>query len=171
VLRQSVNRKALVNKRFAVQECRGDWVLLLDSDNTAFRSFLDALASLSKLHENVFYCASNAFPRFAFKALGYRPIDFEAARRMTLDGSLKRYYLINDGNYLVNRRVYLGYSSALGEPAADQADAMLVNYELLSHGGALQLLPDTAYYHRVETGSRWLNTHVQRPPVGWRACP
>lgn len=156
LLRQSFNRKALVNKRCAVEQCREDWVLLLDSDNTAFRSFLDALAQLSCPRENFFYCASFAFPRFRFQALGYEPIDFPAACRMTADGRLRRFYLINDGNCLVNRQTYLEASGKLGDPVADQADAMLVNYELLSMGGALQLLRETTYYHRVEAGSRWI---------------
>lgn len=155
--RHSKNQKALVTKRDAVARCESDWVLVLDSDNTAFCNYLDALGALSQPDKNIFYCSSYAFPFFPFDALGGGLIDFARAQALTADSRLRRYYLINDGNYMVHRDTFARLGEVIGKPLTDQADVMLVNYGFLSNGGGVQMLPNTSYYHRLDATGRWVS--------------
>jgi hypothetical protein len=71
---------------------------------------------------------------------------------------LKRVYIFNDGNYLVNRSAYMENVGNLGRVASDVADVMVVNYRWLSEGGSLSVLPNTSYFHRVDASSFWNRT-------------
>jgi len=153
--RREQNLGALRTKLECVERAGSDWVLILDSDNTAFRRYLDALASQTALKTDTFYCASWALPLFPFYELVGRAIDFDVAAELTATKILRRVYIINDGNYLVHRESYVRSVSAIGRVASDVADVMVVNYHWLSQGGLLQIFPGTTYYHRVHKGSFW----------------
>jgi len=153
--RREQNLGALRTKLECVERASCDWVLVLDSDNTAFTGYLDTLASQRELKPDTFYCASWAFPLFPFHELGGQAIDFETAAELTSTKVLRRVFIINDGNYLVHRDSYVRSVTAIGKVASDVADVMLVNYHWLSQGGFLQILPATSYYHRVHKGSFW----------------
>lgn len=153
--RRDQNLGALRTKLECVQRASSEWVLILDSDNTVFARYLDAIASQKALHPHTFYCASWAFPFFPFHELSGRTIDFETASELTAAKVLRRVYIINDGNYLVHRESYIRSVGAIGRVASDVADVMLVNYHWLSQGGFLEVLPATSYYHRVHKGSFW----------------
>ena len=165
--RRDQNLGALRTKLECVERASSDWVLVLDSDNTAFTGYLDTLASQRELNPDTFYCASWAFPLFPFHELGEQAIDFDAAAELTATKVLRRVYIINDGNYLVHREAYVQSVSAIGSVASDVADVMLVNYHWLSQGGHLQIFPGTTYYHRVHKGSFWnLTQGESRKRVG-----
>ena len=153
--RREQNLGALRTKLECVERASSDWVLILDSDNTAFTRYLDTLASQRALKPDTIYCASWAFPFFSFHELGGQAMGFETAAELTATKVLRRIYLINDGNYLVHRESYVRSVGAMGSVASDVADVMLVNYHWLSQGGLLQILPGTTYYHRVHKGSFW----------------
>lgn len=153
--RREQNLGALRTKLECVERSASEWVLILDSDNTAFRHYLDRLASLEALSADVFYCAGWAFPSFPFHEFAGLQIGFEEAAELTASGALRKVYIINDGNYLVHRETYVRSVSAIGRVASDVADVMLVNYHWLSQGGLLAVLPSTSYYHRVHKGSFW----------------
>ena len=144
VFRREENRGALLTKLECVEKCSSDWVLVLDSDNTAFRGYLNALGGLGNLDPNMFYCASWAWPWFPFEELEFEEIDFQRAVNLCRDGGLRKYYIINDGNYLVNRAAYLKAVGEIGELPSDVVDVMVVNYLWLSRGGSLQMLPRRA---------------------------
>jgi len=165
--RREQNLGALRTKLECVERAASEWVLILDSDNTAFTRYLDTLASQKALKPDTFYCAFWAFPFFPFHELGGQAIDFETAAELTATKVLRRVYIINDGNYLVHRESYVRSVSAIGRVASDVADVMLVNYHWLSQGGLLQILPGTTYYHRVHKGSFWnLTQDESRKRVG-----
>ena len=153
--RREQNLGALQTKLECVEKASSEWVLILDSDNTAFRRYLDRLASLESLSGNVIYCAGWAFPYFPFHEFQGMRIGFEEAADLTESGTLRRVYIINDGNYLVHRKSYIDSVSSVGRVASDVADVMLVNYQWLSQGGYLEVLPDSYYYHRVHKNSFW----------------
>jgi len=153
--RREQNLGALRTKLECVKRASSDWVLILDSDNTAFMHYLDTLASQTALRPDTFYCASWAFPFFPFHELVGQAMDFDTAAELTATKVLRRVYIINDGNYLVHRDSYVRSVTAIGKVASDVADVMLVNYHWLSQGGLLQILPGTTYYHRVHKGSFW----------------
>lgn len=153
--RRPHNLGALRTKLECVERASCDWVLILDSDNTAFCHYLDRLAAQETLSPKTFYCSSWAFPYFPFYEMAGLSIDFGMAADLTASGILRRVYIINDGNYFVHRKAYVDSVLAIGDIASDVADVMVVNYHWLSHGGHLEVLPATSYYHRVHGGSFW----------------
>jgi len=158
VFRREENRGALLTKLECVEKCSSEWVLVLDSDNTAFRGFLDALGAIRDPDAGTFFCASWAWPWFPFGELGWDPIDFRRAVDLCRDGRLRRHYIINDGNYLVKKSGYSQAVSKIGKIPSDVVDVMVVNYLWLSSGGRLQMLPHGKYNHRVDQSSFYKRT-------------
>jgi glycosyltransferase involved in cell wall biosynthesis len=158
IFRREENRGALLTKLECVERSESEWVLVLDSDNTAFRSYLHTLGRIQTPEAETFYCAEWAWPWFPFAALGKEAIDFSRAVSLCRDGRLRRYYIINDGNYLVNREAYCKAVLQIGKIPSDVVDVMVVNYLWLSYGGRLKMLPAESYYHRVDPSSFYKRT-------------
>ena len=158
VFRREENRGALLTKLECVERCSTDWVLVLDSDNTAFRRYLDILEGILNPDPQTIYCASWAWPWFSFHEFEGCRMDFDTACKWTRSGALKRVYIFNDGNYLINRKAYLEAVGSMGRIASDVADVMVVNYHWLSCGGYLEVLPEGSYFHRVDASSFWNRT-------------
>ena len=158
VFRREENRGALLTKLECVEKCSSDWVLVLDSDNTAFRGYLNALGKLDELDAKVFYCANWAFPFFPFHEFSELRMDFNKACEWTRGGVLKRVYILNDGNYLVNRSACMKVVGGIGPVASDVADVMVVNYRWLSEGGGVEIISGVSYFHRVDDSSFWNRT-------------
>jgi glycosyltransferase involved in cell wall biosynthesis len=156
--RRDKNLGALFTKLECVEKCSSEWVLILDSDNTAFKGYLDRLGSLNPLDPDTIYCAAWAYPYFPFHELSGMNVDFQQAHALLQNGVLKRNYLLNDGNYLVNRRRYSEVVSAIGKLPSDVVDVLVVNYLWMSSGGKLQVIPKTKYMHRVDASSFWSRT-------------
>jgi glycosyltransferase involved in cell wall biosynthesis len=158
IFRREENRGALLTKLECVERSSSEWVLVLDSDNTAFSSYLSALGGTCNLDPQTFYCASWAWPWFPFEGLGMDQIDFKKAAMLCRDGKLRRFYIINDGNYLVHRKTYSETVTRIGQISSDVVDVMVVNYLWLSLGGKLEMLPSRSYYHRVDASSFYKRT-------------
>lgn len=158
VFQRKENHGALLTKLECVERCTSDWVLVLDSDNTAFTGYLNELAGILQPDAATFYCASWAWPLFPFHDFKGGKINFEKACESTRSGMLKRVFIFNDGNYLVNRLAYMESVMRLGPIASDVADVMVVNYNWLSGGGSLQILQEVSYFHRVDASSFWNQT-------------
>ena len=161
IYRNEQNCKALVTKRKAVSLCQNDWVLLLDSDNTAFNNYLELIQKIKHLDVTTIYCASVAFPYYSFQDIGFDPVDFDRASHLASNGTLSKVYFFNDGNYLVPKNKYVEVSKLAGCPQNDSADVMLFNYFWVSGGGRLQILKNSSYMHRIDNSSRWLNNPFQ----------
>ncbi len=156
--RREKNLGALLTKIECAERCRSSRVLILDSDNTAFRHYLGRLASLSVMDPETIYGSSWAFPYFPFQELAGGSIGWKEAHVLTRSGVLRRVYIINDGNYLVPRERYIEVASSVGHLPSDVADVMVVNYLWLSMGGRIKLLPGTSYMHRIDASSFWKKT-------------
>lgn len=152
------NRGAQTTKLDAIAACRCEWVLVLDSDNTVFRSYLHALRRIPARCSETIYGSPFAFPYFSFRPFAGRKLDFEACAELTRDGVLRRVLIINDGNYLVHRDTYLRRIGPLRALRSDVADVMLANYLWLSEGGFLQVLESGSYHHRIDGSSFWMRT-------------
>jgi glycosyltransferase involved in cell wall biosynthesis len=158
IFRREENRGALLTKLECVERSRAEWVLVLDSDNTAFRSYMDALGKIRNPNPSSFYCSSWAWPLFPFHDFAGMRIDFEKSCEWTRSGLLKRVFIFNDGNYLVNREAYRDSVKSIGQIASDVADVMVVNYNWMSGGGGIVVLPGVSYFHRVDASSFWNRT-------------
>jgi glycosyltransferase involved in cell wall biosynthesis len=161
VFRRQENKGALLTKLECVEKCSSEWVLVLDSDNTAFSRYLDKLGGIRNPNPQAFYCANWAFPFFPFHDFSGLKFDFDKACEWTRTGILKQVYIFNDGNYLVNRQTYMEIVGGIGRIASDVADVMVVNYRWISEGGGLSVLPNASYFHRVDASSFWNLTAEQ----------
>jgi len=159
--RRAENRGAMFTKMECVRRGSLEWMVILDSDNTLFRSYLDALYREPIWRPDTIYCASAAFPYFRFDALVGPEIDFDLAARLCREGTLRRVYIINDGNYFVHRDRYLGRLGQLDALTHDVADVMVANYLWLSLGGRLKVLPGATYFHRIDASSFWMRTREE----------
>ncbi len=158
ILRRELNQGAQATKLDAVAACQNEWVLILDSDNTAFRHYLDALGRVADRRSDTIYCSPYAFPYFSFAPLAGRSLDFRQCRDLTRSGLLRKCFIINDGNYLVHRTTYLERIAPLRHLASDVADVMVANYLWLSLGGQLKVLRGGSYHHRIDASSFWMRT-------------
>ncbi len=158
VERRGTNRGAMATKIDAVAASQSEWVLVLDSDNTVFRNYLDELHDLPDRDPDAIYCSPFAFPYFSFRPFAGRKFSFEDCCALTRSGELRRVFIINDGNYLVHRDTYLRRISPLVGMGSDVADVMVANYKWLSDGGHLQVLDRGAYHHRIDASSFWMRT-------------
>jgi len=156
--RREKNLGALVSKGEAVERSSSEWVLVLDSDNTVFRSCLDRFAALTAPSPDTFYCAEWAFPFFDFAPLTGIRLDRETCGATTRSGLLRRTYIINDGNYFVPRDGYTEAVKSLAGTGRDGADVMLVNYRWMTSGGAMEIMPGAAYLHRLDPASLYKST-------------
>jgi glycosyltransferase involved in cell wall biosynthesis len=154
--RRRENKKALFTKVEVVEKCSAEWILVLDSDNTFFKKTLDALRGLEAPSRDTFYCCSFAFPFFDFSPVGHEALDFLRISSLAKQGLLQKYYIMNDGNYLVNKESYLASARMIGETQNDEADVITLNYAHVSKGGKLKLIEKSRYFHRVHNRSRWL---------------
>lgn len=162
VFRRERNRGALRTKWDAVGHCQSEWVLLLDADNTAFRSYLEAIFAIESWCPSTIYCPSFAWPFFDFRVLAGRSLGFGDVRQHVVDGLLRRTYLLNDGNYFLPRQAYLDAVRPILDLPHPTPDVLEVNYVWLSLGNILTVLPHGATYcHRVSPGSYW-NANPER---------
>jgi len=158
VHRREKNCGALISKMEAVERCESEWVLVLDSDNTAFWHYLDQLQAIPRRRDDTIYGAAWAFPFFPFHEFAGVSLDFTTACETARSGLLKKAYMINDGNYLVPRERYVRSAGRFAGLRSDVADVMLFNYLWLTEGGRLELIPGTSYFHRVDATSFWMQT-------------
>jgi len=156
--RREENRGAMWTKMECVEKASNPWVILLDADNSLFQSYLNEVFALPAWEKDTIYCPSRAFPHFDFRELAGRTIDFEAACDLSRSGVLRRVYIINDGNYFLNRESYLETLQKLRDLRNDVADVMVVNYLWLSEGKKLQVMPGATYCHRLSASSFWSRT-------------
>lgn len=152
------NLGAQATKLDAVAACRNDWVLILDSDNTAFPSYLRSLSRITDRDRDTIYCSPFAFPYFSFQPLAGRRLDFDSCARLTKESLLRKVFIINDGNYLVHRATYTDKLKSLRAIRSGAADVMMANYLWLSEGGSLQVLHEGSYHHRIDGSSFWMRT-------------
>jgi len=90
LVRRDENLGAQATKIDCVAEASHEWVLLLDSDNTAFRSYLDAFFDLPHRDASTIYCAPKAFPYFSFAPLAGKTMDWAACVEWTRSKLLRR---------------------------------------------------------------------------------
>jgi len=161
IYRQEKNLGVVRNKLDAVRRAKGKWMILLDSDNTIFRNYLNQIFAMPSWDPKVKYCPSWAFPYFSFRRLVGERIDFNRAAELCRDLTLRRVYIINDGNYFFNRQEYLDQLSILENLQNDVADVMVANYLWLSRGNSLEVLGGAFYMHRIDASSFWMRTQVE----------
>ncbi len=161
IIRHEKNLGAMANKLSCVENVSNEWLILLDSDNTIFKNYLDAVYALPTWNPEVFYCPCWAFPYFPFQSLLGERLDFARVAALCRDTTLRKVFLLNDGNYFINRAAYLENLAPLAELRHDVADVMVACYLWLSNGHSLEVIRDAHYTHRIDATSFWMRTQEE----------
>lgn len=140
------------NKRMAVQRSSCKWVILFDSDNVIYRSYLDRLWEVKdRWHEDVAYLPDFAKPNFDYRAFsGVQVTRKNVAKMMGLPHFAT---MLNTANYFFNRESYLDVWDVTVNPHT--ADSIFQNYNWLYAGKELAVVRGLEYFHRVHENSHY----------------
>lgn len=150
VVRQLENRNMLINKRDAIFNSKNELVILFDSDNVIGKDYLDSLPN--EFYEDIIYCPSFAKPTFDFRKYSGIVIDKKIASQNINDNTFNM--MLNCCNYLVNRNAYL--ESFIEDRSVKGSDTISFAYNWLKQGNRFQIVTGMEYYHRVHSGSGFL---------------
>jgi len=172
IKRNEKNLGAYFNKLEAVKSCSGEWVILLDSDNYLFTSYIDSVFKESPWDADYCYIADemlangNKYPWgrcdgcWDHGRFGRSPIDFNQIEDIwNKDYGIEG--LLNAGNYFFNRENYIRRASMIINESSEEflnpyaSDCIAFMYYWLSDGGKIKILENAEYYHRMHSGSLW----------------
>lgn len=153
VIRQAHNRGMQQNKRDAIALSKHEWVIIFDSDNVIKEDYLQALPP--NPDPDTIYLPSFAWPNFNYEALAGMTFD-----RTNIKDAFKFQNgeaCFNTCNYFVHRDTYLSVYEH--NPKMKGTDTIWFAYLWLKAGKKFQVLPGLHYYHRVHSGSGFME-HV-----------
>jgi|688.fasta_scaffold120745_5 glycosyltransferase involved in cell wall biosynthesis len=147
------NLSPLLSRVNLVNNCKNDWVLLMDSDNFLEKNCFDKIKEL-ELNDEVTYCPDFARPNFGFKVFSNVLMDMEFVKPKI--PNLDMQIFLNTGNFLINRNNYLKVAEKIDESFAHWAvDVIYFNYLWLSSGYKLFCIKDYEYDHTLRGDSYW----------------
>lgn len=161
------NVGAFRNKYQTVKNCSNEWVYLLDSDNYPFEESYQLMRGIPDSDPNIFYSpqhlcckhdGANDFEVVSDYNFGYDLIGIEESKKCIL-GNIEWFgWLVNSGNYIVNKD---RYTEVLKEPYENvetpllHADTAAVFYYWLKSGGKVKIVEGLRHNHRLRSDSNW----------------
>jgi glycosyltransferase involved in cell wall biosynthesis len=172
IRRNGKNLGAYFNKLEAVKSCSNEWVILLDSDNYLFKSYIDSVFRETEWDKEYCYIPDemlangNREPwgrcegcwdhgRFGREPIGFNDIKKIWENDYGIEG------LLNAGNYFFNKDNYIlraNYILKEKDPLFSNpyaSDCLALMYYWLRDGGKIKILENAEYYHRMHDGSLW----------------
>jgi glycosyltransferase involved in cell wall biosynthesis len=162
--RNQTNLGAFKNKYLAVSKASNQWVYLLDSDNYFFENSLDVVKNIkpqrgryyspSQLHlvdDGLDQSLNGKIVKYDFGQ-----VDGSRARDILKSGSGEFEWLINTGNFFVNRDDYVSsMQTIINDPTYPyfEADAIVFTYNWLRGGNIIEVVDDLWYNHRLRSNS------------------
>lgn len=161
------------NKRDAISHAKNEWCIIFDSDNIIDPSYIDAFynfggfgdafklfSSIADIEKFIF-CPDFANPQFDYRAYkcGNNGIGTRSGiyRKQECAHEIKHddfNCLMNTCNYIVHRDNYL--ATYQYNPDHIASDTIWHNYNHLRNGGLFCVVPDMQYFHRVHSGSGFM---------------
>lgn len=143
------------NKQYAISQATSEYVIILDSDNTIDRKYLDAIYS-HQWEPAKIIAPEFARPHFDYRHFSGKIIDRNSVKNYIPNASKNRFdCLINTMNYFVNREEYLRVWDGSIEPWT--ADTIYQNYQWFKAGNYMFVAPGMQYEHLVHSGSHYQN--------------
>jgi glycosyltransferase involved in cell wall biosynthesis len=155
VIRQVQNRNMSLNKKDAIAHCKNKYAIIFDSDNIIGQDYLDALYKSPVFDGNVanyIFCPDFAKPTFDYRVFSGNTIRRQEATQFIKNDRFNM--LMNTANYVVHREWYL--MTYRYNPEHLASDTIWHNYNHLHDGGAFYVVPGMEYFHRVHSGSGFL---------------
>lgn len=159
--RQRVNTGMSQNKAGVIACAKNEWCIILDSDNIIGPDYLDAFYNyvagkpLEKMPPNNIFCPDFAKPDFDYTV--YSQTGMPLFNKLNAGKFISNddfNCLMNTCNYIVNRDFYLQTYQYNKEHIA--SDTIWHNYNHLKAGGNFHVVPGMQYFHRVHTGSGFM---------------
>jgi glycosyltransferase involved in cell wall biosynthesis len=166
IFRNTENLDCYRNKRQAVKRATNEYVILFDSDNVLTKEYIDRIYSGENGERiwspSVLLAPSFAKPHFDFRELSGKLISKENVSSLLNVGNCST--MLNAMNYFVNREEFLRVWDGGIDPVT--SDSLYQNYNWLSGGNSIYVVPHLEYTHLVHSGSHYQN-NVRRTPSGF----
>jgi len=165
-----------MNKYKACQMANKQWVVLMDSDNFANKTYFETskeyIHNHAHLGNNVILAPSKALPRFDFNNMNgfvYKKGNFKHNKNMEMKQKQSHHsnsdILINTGNYVIHKSLIdrLDLSKELNNiPNSSSCDVIYFNTLLFEQLDLnLHVVPKLEYVHVVHKNSIYMLTHRQ----------
>ncbi len=155
VMRQFKNRGMSLNKRDAISYARNEWIAIIDSDNIIGKNYIESIFTkykISGLHRNIIYIPEFAKPKFDYRK--YRGQFINQSNVTDILNDEMGNCCMNTCNYLVHRDEYL----SIYEPNKTMKGTDTIWFALLwlKANNGFYVVPDMQYFHRVHSGSGFL---------------
>lgn len=160
VFQNSHHTFPLLSRVNLLNNCKNDWVLLMDSDNFLTKASFDTLNSFVP-QQGIIYVPGFAHPSFNFREqYGDTMIDLKlAAARVGQPGLNWMDVLLNTGNFLVPRKEYLEVAKSIDSSLpVHPCEVLYFNYLWLKSGRTLYCNKDYEYIHSLRDDS-FYRTH------------
>ena len=157
VFQNSHHTYPLLGRVNLLNNCKNDWVILMDSDNFLNEKSFEVLNSFTPKPGTI-YVPGFAHPDYNFKSqYGNTTIDLKlAAERVGQPGVNWMDVLLNTGNFLVPRKEYLEVAKDI-DPYFSPCphEVVYFNYLWLRSGRTLYCNKDYEYIHTQRDDSFW----------------
>lgn len=152
IYRNKHNLDCYANKYAAVEKAvPGSWVILLDSDNTISKNYIDTIVNQKPWFKCTAFLPVFAQPHFDYRAFSGVHIDKKNVARYMDKPSFST--ALNTANHFFNRDEYLRVFDGSVDPNTN--DSLYQNYRWLEKGNSLFFVPGLQYFHRVHPGSHF----------------
>lgn len=153
IYRNGSNQGVYRNKFHSVFHSSNPWVIVFDSDNIIGTDYIDELFKIRDWDPHTEYCPGKAEPDFDYTHISKEPITKENVN--TLWKKKQFDAMLNTMNSFFNREEYLRVWKDDFEPIS--SDSIYMNYKWLAAGNKILIVPDLKYYHRIHSGSHYVN--------------
>lgn len=155
IVRNEFNLGMYRNKINSIKQAKNDWLILLDSDNTITKAYLDSIFFVKNWDKNEMFCPSFAWPLINNEELSGKRYDFSVVRELLIHNSKRIKSFLNLGNFFVNRDSFVAIMNNYLNIVPFAADSIFINYCWISNGGTIYIPKNCRYIHRVNLDSTW----------------
>lgn len=143
------------NKIHAIESAKNDWVILLDSDNTIMKSYIDSIFNIKTWQNDIMYCPSFAWPLLDNREISDKEYNMQSIKDILIHRSKIMKQFLNLGNFFVNKNEFIKSISLYTDCIPYAADSIFINYTWLSNNNKLFIPKGARYVHRVNPDSTW----------------
>jgi glycosyltransferase involved in cell wall biosynthesis len=167
IIRNKINIGAFKNKYEAIKNSKNKWVYLLDSDNSIPLNSIKSLENIKNLDPNTIYCPSSLTlknvdldQKLHDVVMDYtfvkEKIDISIARKYLVNKHHNFQWLLNTGNFLVNKDNYISLASDVlvnRRYKYLEADTVVFVYFWLKNKKYINILKNFNIFHTLRRNS------------------
>jgi hypothetical protein len=161
ILRNEVNLGMFKNKIHAISQANNEWLILLDSDNTLTKKYLDSIFKVQSWDLKTMYCPSFAWPLINNESISGMTYNMNNLKNKLIHNSTTIKQFLNLGNFFVNKTEFTTAVDGYKECIPYAADSIFINYVWLSKDNNICIPKDCRYIHRVNPDSTWKAENIK----------